>query len=77
MVGGVFSNDSNEPSEIQPTGFQKKHRKIGMFYDQSKDVFTEKPFFLVSKRRSFIWESPIPRPDDGKDYQWNEDSKLG
>ena len=58
LVGGVFYNDSNEPSEIQPTGnFRKNTPKIGMFYDQSKDVFyEEKPFESWSLNEdSFIW----------------------
>jgi len=49
---------------------------IGFTYDKENDVFIPpKPFpsFTLNKD-CWLWESPVPYPDDGKLYDWDESS---
>jgi hypothetical protein len=50
---------------------------IGYTYDTEKDVFyAPQPFSSWALSSDYLWEAPIPIPDDGKNYYWNEESKL-
>lgn len=56
------------------TAFRGNFAGIGFFYDEDNDVFyAEKPYpnFILDED-SWSWIPPIPYPDDGKIYQWNE-----
>jgi len=45
----------------------------GWTFDSANDVFiSPKPFSSWILNEAFEWESPIPKPDDGKLYEWNE-----
>ena len=50
---------------------------VGMVYDQVNDVFYEaQPFPSWTLNKStWLWESPVPLPTDGKPYIWDEASK--
>jgi len=46
---------------------------IGGEYDAVNDAFIyPKPFESWTLNNQFKWESPIPYPDDGSSYVWNE-----
>ena len=47
---------------------------IGYFYDSLADVFYAPQPYLswVLSPKTFLWESPIAMPDDGKLYSWDE-----
>ena len=47
---------------------------IGYTYDAINDVFVEpKPFpSWILNESTWLWESPIQRPEDGKKYRWDE-----
>lgn len=50
----------------------------GYSYDPVKDVFiAPKPFdsWLLNED-TFIWEAPVPKPNDGKIYLWDEDRQI-
>ena len=51
---------------------------IDYIYDKENDVFyAPKPFdSWVINTNTWTWESPIPYPTDGKEYNWNESSLL-
>ena len=50
---------------------------IGYTYDATRDAFINpKPFESWSLNDANTWEAPTPKPDDGKDYRWNEDTKA-
>lgn len=50
---------------------------IGYTYDTEKDVFyAPQPFPSWTLSSNYLWEAPIPIPDDGKNYYWNEESKV-
>ncbi len=62
--------------------FRKQYAGIGYTYDKTNDVFIEpKPFPSWTLDGSYEWDAPEPYPedgtvniDDGKRYDWNEDS---
>ena len=61
----------------QPDGgipLRKNFAGIGFNYDKKRDAFIPaKPFTSwVLNEDTCLWEAPIPKPDDNKDYLWNE-----
>ena len=46
---------------------------IGYTYDAVNDVFIPpQPFASWVLNSSWLWEAPVPHPDDGKQYGWDE-----
>ena len=69
-----YSPDSNEPDG--GVALRGNYAGIGYTYDNVNDVFyPSKPFnsWLLSTE-TWLWEPPIPLPDDGKPHRWDEDS---
>jgi hypothetical protein len=54
--------------------FRKRYAGIGFIYNPDIDAFVSpKPFpSWVLNETIADWEAPIPRPDDGIDYVWDE-----
>jgi len=49
----------------------------GMTYDPTVDVFTDpQPFESWTLGASGYWQPPVPMPDDGQEYSWNETAQL-
>jgi hypothetical protein len=57
--------------------FRKNFAGIGFTYDEQRDAFiSPKPFnSWVLNEATCRWESPVPYPNDGQDYHWNEQTK--
>jgi hypothetical protein len=56
--------------------FRKNYAGIGYTYDQTRDAFIPPqpfPSWLLDED-TCRWDAPIPRPDDGKTYEWDEDT---
>ena len=53
---------------------RKRYAGIGYTYDASLDAFiAPKPFASWTLNNTTAdWEAPVAKPDDGKDYAWNE-----
>ena len=53
---------------------RKNHAGIGFSYDEERDAFIPpKPYpSWVLDEDTCLWDSPIPYPDDGNRYEWNE-----
>ena len=50
---------------------------VGFTYDQANSVFiAPKPYTSWTLDASFDWRPPTPMPDDGKRYDWNEDTQV-
>jgi len=66
--GGVHTLDG--------TPFRKNHAGIGYTYDEDKDAFIpKKPHSSWTLNEDTCqWESPVAYPDDGKQYNWNEET---
>jgi hypothetical protein len=74
--GGIhYQADNNTPSLDQSKAFRKNYAGIGYYYDSIRDAFIPpKPFpSWVLDEFSCLWQSPIPYPNDGKIYTWNEE----
>ena len=59
------------------TPFRKNHAGIGYTYDEGRDAFIPpKPYpsWLLDED-ACLWDSPIPYPDDGNKYGWNESNQ--
>ena len=58
------------------TPFRKNHAGIGFTYDETRDAFIPpKPFnSWTLNEDSCNWEAPSAKPDDGKMYEWNEET---
>ena len=56
------------------TPLRKNYAGIGFTYDRVRDAFIPSqpyPSWILNED-SCLWDSPVPYPDDGKLYQWNE-----
>jgi hypothetical protein len=60
------------------TPLRKNYAGIGYTYDRERDAFIPpKPFASwVLNEDTCLWDAPVPCPDDGKMYQWNEDAQA-
>lgn len=77
-LGGVhYDPETKLPSEDQSKSFRKNYAGIGYFYDSSLDAFIPpRPYeSWVLDEESCLWNSPIPYPDDGNIYFWNEENQ--
>lgn len=76
--GGVYYDPATgEPSADQTKAFRKNYAGIGFIYDRERDAFIPpKPYASwVLNETSCLWDAPIAMPADGKDYNWDEESK--
>jgi len=61
-------------------GLRKNYAGVGFQYDQQRDAFippkpVEFPSFILNEE-TCLWEAPIPYPNDGKLYNWNEQNQT-
>ncbi len=66
--GGVHTLDG--------TPLRKNHAGIGYTYDEDKDAFIPPknyPSWTLNED-TCLWEAPSAYPDDGKRYEWNEET---
>lgn len=54
--------------------FRAHYAGVGYTYDESRDAFIPpKPYHSwILNEISLLWEAPVPMPDDGKVYEWDE-----
>lgn len=64
--GGVHKNGG--------TPLRKNFAGIGFTYDAQRDAFIPpKPFASwILNESTCLWDAPVPMPNDGKFYKWNE-----
>lgn len=67
------------PNSSEPDGgvaLRGNYAGIGYTYDAMNDVFyAPKPFpSWVLNQTTWLWETPVSYPDDGKIYSWNEET---
>jgi hypothetical protein len=58
--------------------FRKNPASLGGTYDKVKDAFIPiKPYesWVTLNEDTCQWETPVSKPDDGKQYEWNEIEK--
>jgi len=74
--GGVhYQPNANEPSDDQSKALRKNYAGIGYTYDTTRDAFIPpQPFnSWTLNEDTCLWDSPVPYPEDGKLYKWNEE----
>lgn len=54
--------------------FRKNYAGIGYTYDEVRDAFIPPKYFdsWILDEETCHWVTPIPYPNDGKNYEWNE-----
>ena len=81
--GGIHYEPHNDssvyertPSTDQSKALRKNFAGIGYSYDSVRDAFIPpKPFdSWVLNENTCLWEAPIPKPTDGKQYKWDEEN---
>jgi hypothetical protein len=67
--GGVHSGGG--------TPFRKNYAGIGFAYDAARDAFIPpQPYASwVLNDDTCLWEAPVPYPEDGERYAWDEDQQ--
>jgi hypothetical protein len=68
-LGGVHS--------LGGAPYRKNYAGIGYTYDQTRDAFIPpKPYpsWLLNES-TCLWDPPIPYPNDGNVYNWNEEAQ--
>ncbi len=73
--GGIYYNPiTNLPDDDQSKSFRKNYAGLGFTYDPIRDAFiAPKPYpswFL--NEETCRWEAPVPYPNDGQLYSWDE-----
>jgi hypothetical protein len=56
------------------TPYRKNYAGIGYSYDSSRDAFiAPQPYaYWVLNESTCLWDAPSPKPNDGKQYFWDE-----
>jgi len=54
--------------------FRKNYAGIGFTYDETRDAFIPPKRFdsWTFNEETCLWEAPIPKPNDGNLYEWDE-----
>lgn len=76
--GGVYYDpETNLPADDQSKAFRKNYAGIGYTYDKYRDAFIPPREFnsWTLDEFSCTWKAPIPYPEDGNLYTWNEINK--
>lgn len=70
--GGVHYGPNGEPDG--GVALRKNYAGIGYTYDPVRDAFIPpRPFeSWTLDEDTCLWQSPVPMPQDGKLYAWNE-----
>jgi len=61
--------------ELGGTPLRKNYAGIGYTYDRERDAFippNDYPSWTLNEE-TCQWQSPVPYPNDGKLYKWNEE----
>lgn len=73
--GGIHYN----PETGEPDGgvaLRKNYASIGCTYDPVRDAFIPPKSYnsWILDENTCWWQAPIPYPDDGLDYDWDEET---
>jgi hypothetical protein len=72
--GVHYNPETGEPSADQSKALRFNYAGIGFTYDPERDAFIPpKPFeSWVLDEATCLWVAPIPYPEDGGVYSWDE-----
>ena len=69
-----YNTQGGEHPEGRP--LRKNYAGVGFTYDSVRDAFIPPqpyPSWTLNET-TYLWEAPVAYPDDGEEYQWNEDT---
>lgn len=72
----LFGSDTRWVQTSYNSNFRNVFAGPGCTYNEKLDAFIGKqpfPSFILNEE-TLEWEAPIPRPDDGNLYLWDEDT---
>tara|TARA_R110000822_G_scaffold41274_1_gene112183 strand:- start:500 stop:871 length:372 start_codon:yes stop_codon:yes gene_type:complete len=74
----LFGSDTYWKQTSYNGNFRKNYAGIGFSYDFQRDAFIPpQPFpSWTLDENTYHWQSPIPYPDDGKIYYWDESQQT-
>ena len=73
--GGIYYNPiTNLPDADQTKSFRKNYAGIGYKFDINRNAFIPpKPYpSWILNEETCVWDTPVPYPQDGNLYEWNE-----
>lgn len=78
--GGVHYDQDGNPSADQSKALRGNFAGIGYHYDPTVEIngvkgvfYPPKPFpSWVLNQTTWLWDAPVPMPNDGQVYDWNE-----
>lgn len=72
----LFGNDTVWVQTSYNRAFRKNYAGFGFTYDAQRDAFIPPQTFngWILNETTCIWEAPIPYPNDGNAYRWNENT---
>jgi hypothetical protein len=78
-ITNVFSWNGDIDNYVVPDGFFVKQRTfdsgwINSFWNGVKAIEPRPYPSWILDTNNETWVSPVPKPNDGKDYQWNEET---
>lgn len=77
--GGVYHDpDTGQPAADQSKALRKNFAGIGYTYDAALDAFIPpryNPTFVLDEN-SGTWVPPVPYPDDGRHYEWDDQNGV-
>ena len=79
--GGVHYGQDGQPDG--GTALRANYAGIGYTYDTSYTIddvvgvfYAPQPYpSWILNKTTFLWEAPVPYPQDGKQYTWDEDTQ--
>jgi hypothetical protein len=73
-----YNAEANEPSLDQSKAFRKNFASVGYTYDKDRDAFIPpQPYSSWTlNEQTCNWDSPVPYPNDGSIYSWNEGTQV-
>lgn len=72
----LYGTETNWKQTSYNNSFRKNFAGTGSLYNTDNDIFINPklyPSWILND--DFEWEPPIPYPEDGLEYYWNEDNQ--
>lgn len=72
----LYGKDTTWLQTSYNTTIRRNYAGIGYSYDADRDAFIPpQPFpnWLLDED-TYLWQPPIPMPEDGQQYRWDEDA---
>ena len=72
----IFGDDTAWAQASYNNNFRKQYANIGDKFVADADLFYNpvSPYPSWTLDDNYDWQPPTPKPDDGKPYDWDEDS---